>query len=114
MTTIMKTKQDLINWLNRIQRNGQGVWYYQNGAGISTASDWDEISALIETISSDEYLNGIEIVDKNESISNDTSIEMAFNSMPKDDFSDTVFFAKVTHENDYNAENFDIFIQIYK
>lgn len=62
--TIMKTKQDLINWLNRIQRNGQGAYYYQNGAGISIASDWDEISALIETISSDEYLNDIEIVDK--------------------------------------------------
>lgn len=110
----MKTKQDLINWLNRIQRNGQGVQYYQNGAGISIASDWDEISALIETISSDEYLNDIEIVDKNGSISDDTSIEMAFNSMPKDDFADTVFFAKVTHGNGYNAENFDIFIQVYK
>ena len=114
MTTIMKTKQDLINWLNRIQRNGQGAWYYQNGAGISIASDWDEISALIETISSEEYLNDIEIVDKSGSISDDTSIEMAFNSMPKDDFADTDFFAKVTHGNGYNSENFDIFIQVYK
>ena len=114
MTTIMKTKQDLINWLNRIQRNGQGAWYYQNGAGISIASDWDEISALIDTISKDEYLNDIEIVGKNDSISDDTSIEMAFNSMPKDDFADTDFFAKVTHGNGYNDENFDIFIQVYK
>ena len=94
MTTIMKTKKDLINWINRIQRNGQGTWYYQNGAGISSASDWDEISALIETISSDEYLNDIEIVDKNGIISDDTSIEIAFNSMPKDDFADTDFFCK--------------------
>lgn len=114
MTTIMKTKKDLINWINRIQRNGQGTWYYQNGAGISIASDWGEISALIETISSDEYLNDIEIVDKNGIISDDTSIEIAFNSMPKDDFADTDFFAKVTHDNGYNAENFDIFIQVYK
>lgn len=73
-----------------------------------------KISALIETISSDEYLNDIEIVDKNGSISDDTSIEMAFNSMPKDDFADTDFFAKVTHGNGYNSENFDIFIQVYK
>lgn len=41
-------------------------------------------------------------------------IEMAFNSMPKDDFADTDFFAKVTHDNGYNDENFDIFIQVYK
>ena len=105
MKTQKMTKAELTEWLKSLIP-GNGVYVVINGGGISLIED-DSIECLIESINSEDYAYGIDILSKGQ------EYEDFVETMSSEEYADATFL-RVKHYNQYNSENMDIQIAYYE